>query len=54
MCGKTLRDDTSNETICETTVVEKIEKFMREQKLRWFGHIERMDDERAPIKAKKT
>ena len=45
ICGKTQRDGISNETIRETTGVGWIEKFLREQKLRWFGHIERMDDE---------
>ena len=25
---------------------------MKEQRLRWFGHIEKMDDERTPVKAK--
>ena len=34
------------------TGVEKIEEFLREQKLRWLGHVEVMDDERAPSKAK--
>ena len=42
----------SNETIREMTVVEKIEEFLREQRLRWFGCIERMDDKRALRKAK--
>ena len=52
MCGKTLRDDISNGTIREMTGVEKIEKYLREQRLRWFEHMEKMDDERAPVKAK--
>ena len=30
ICGKTLRDSISNETICEKTSVEKIEEFLRE------------------------
>ena len=50
--GKTPRDGTSNETIHEMTGV-KIEEFMCEQRLQWFGHIESIDDERAPVKAKK-
>ena len=29
ICGKTIRDDISNETICEITSVEKIEGFLR-------------------------
>ena len=34
------------------TGVEKIEEFLREQRLRWFGHMDRMDDEKNPVKAK--
>ena len=34
------------------TDVEKREQFLRRQRLQWFGHIKRMDDERAPLKAK--
>ena len=26
---------------------------MKEQKLRWFGHVEKMDGEKTPVKAKK-
>ena len=33
------------------TGVEKVEEFI-ELRLRWFEHIERMDDEKAPVKAK--
>ena len=51
--GKTLRDGISNEIICKMTDIEKVEEFLREQRLRWFGHKERIDDERAPVKAKK-
>ena len=52
ICGKTLRGDVSNETIRKMTGVEKIEEFLREQSLRWFGQIEKIGDERAPVKAK--
>ena len=46
VCGKTYQ------TINDMTGVEKIEEFVREHRLRWFGHVERFDDERTPVKAK--
>ena len=52
ICGKTLRDNISNETICEIRGVEKVEEFLREQRLRWFEHMEKIDYGRAPVKAK--
>ena len=33
--------------------VETIKKFMKEQILQWFRYVERIDNERAPIKTKK-
>ena len=41
ICGKTSRDDISNDTKREITGVEKIEEFFREQRLQWFEHIEK-------------
>ena len=41
ICGKTLRDDVSNKTICEMTDVEKIEELLKEQWLRCFEHIQK-------------
>ena len=32
--------------------MEKIEKFMREQRLQWIGHRGRMDKVKATVKAK--
>ena len=52
MCGKTFRDDISNETIPEMTGVEKIKKFLKEYRLQWFGHIKKINDKRALVKAK--
>ena len=52
VCGKTLRDGISNATIHYMTGVEKMEKFLKEQSLRWIGHIDRMNDERATMKPK--
>ena len=52
ICGKTLRGGISYKTINELTDVEKIKNFLREQKLRWLDHKKKMDDERAPVKAK--
>ena len=39
MCGKTRREEIGNETICELAGLEKIQKFLREPRLRWFGHV---------------
>ena len=49
--GKPLQDSISNQIICGMTGVEKKEEFMKEQRLRWFGHVKKMDDERTPVKA---
>jgi len=46
ICGKTVRDKVRNEEICERAEVESIKEHLREQRLRWFGHMERMDCER--------
>ena len=32
--------------------VEKIEEFLREQRLQWLKYMKKIDDERAPVKAK--
>ena len=31
--------------------VERLEEFLRGQRLQWLGHAERMDEERGPVKA---
>ena len=52
ICGKTLKDKMNNEKIREMTGVVRLEEFLREKKLRWLlGHVERMDEERGPVKA---
>ena len=51
ICGEILRAGIGNETIHEMTGVEKMEVFFREQRLRWFRRFEKMDDERASVKA---
>ena len=33
------------------TVVERLGNFLREQRLQWLGHVDRMDEERGPVKA---
>ena len=37
--------------IREMAGVERLEEFLREQRLRWLGHAERRDKERGPVKA---
>ena len=41
ICGKTLKDRIRNEHIREMVGVAPIEDKMRENRLRWFGHIQR-------------
>ena len=51
LCGKTLKDKVSNDKICKVTGVESIEEFLRQQRLRWLRHVERVDKERGIINA---
>ena len=51
ICGKTLKDKMNNEKIREMMGVVRLEEFLREKRLRWLGHVERMDEERGPVKA---
>jgi len=46
---RTLKDKVSNEKIREMTEVEGIEEHLREQRLRWLGHVQKMDNERGPF-----
>ena len=48
---KTLKDKMNKEKICEMTSVERLEEFLREQRLQWLGHVKRMDEERGPVEA---
>ena len=41
MCGKTRRDKIRNERIHEMIEVAPIEEKIRENRLRWFCHIQR-------------
>ena len=49
ICGKTLKDRIQNEHIREMVGVAPIEDKMRENRLRWFGHIQRRSLE-APVR----
>ena len=41
MCGNTRRDKLRNEDIRPKIGVASIEEKMRENRLRWFGHVHR-------------
>ena len=43
ICGKTVKDKMNNGKIREMTGVVRLEEFLREKRLRWLGHVERMD-----------
>jgi len=49
ICSKMVKDKVRNEEIREGTEVESIEEHLREQRLRWFGHMESMDCEKARV-----
>jgi len=44
MCGKMLRDRIPNGLLSDRTEVEDIENHLGEARLRWLGHLERMDE----------
>ena len=46
-----LKDKINNENIPTITGEERLEKFLREQRLRWLGHVERIDEGRGPVEA---
>ena len=41
MCGKTMRDRVRNERVHKMIKVAPIKEKMRENRLRWFGYIQR-------------
>jgi len=44
MCGKTLCDGIPNGMLRDRTRVEDIENHLGGTRLRWLGHLERMDE----------
>ena len=43
ICGKILKDKSNNQRIREMTDVERLEASLREQRLRWLEHVEKID-----------
>ncbi|KAI5734314.1 hypothetical protein M8J77_004982 [Diaphorina citri] len=50
MVGKTRRDRIRNIDIRKMVDIESLEEKMRERRLKWYGHVMRMNDERLPKK----
>ena len=50
ICGKILKDKMNNEKIREMAGVVRLEESLREKRLGWLGQVERMDEERGPVK----
>ena len=40
ICRKTIKDSIRNQTSSDLTDVEKLKKFLKKQRLRWFKHVE--------------
>ena len=47
ICEKAMNDKVKK-LILQMTGVKPLKKFLKNQRLRWFGHIERMSKEKAP------
>ena len=45
MSGKTLKDKARNENIRKMVQVENTRECLRSQRLRWYGHVERMSQD---------
>ena len=54
MCGKSLKDEVTNSLLREWTNVEDIDKHLRGHRLRWLGHVERMNVESLTRRVRKT
>ena len=46
-----MKDKVSNERVRAQTQLEKIDLIIKERRLRWLGHVLRMDDNRLPRQA---
>jgi hypothetical protein len=44
--GKTRRDRIRNKIVLETVGVQPIKEYVERLQLRWYGHVNRMDDKR--------
>ena len=45
MCGKSLKDKVTNNVLRGWTDVEDVDEYLRGHRLRWLGHVERMNGE---------